>query len=90
MPGIIKLTRKNKSMWEFEWNEIYNGYIHKTPKTIYKIFFDNCVNPSTCGVEPDIWIGRLIIQNGERFWVTCEREIKAQSLKMFRGVYHFN
>ena len=92
MPAIVTLIRRNDNPnWEFCWDDKYNGYIHKTKnKTIYKIFFDNCVNPSKHGLEPDIWIGRLLLQNGEYFWVTCQKEIKAQNLIMFRGQYNFN
>lgn len=91
MPAIIKLNRKNKPLWEFCWEDKYNGYVHITKKKgIYKLFFDNCVNPSEYGLEPDIWIGKLLSQNKEYFWVTCEREIKAESLILFRGKYTFD
>ena len=91
MPAIVTLTRKNRPEWEFTWDDKYNGYIHVTKKkTIYKICFDNCVNPSKYGFEPDIWISRLAVRNGEWLWVTCEKEIKAESLIMFRGYYNFN
>lgn len=90
MTAIVKLTRKNKPLWEFYWDGVHNGYVHKTKnKTTYKIFFDNCINPSKHGIEPDIWIGRLVTQNGERFWVTAEKDIKAESLIMLRGQYNF-
>ena len=91
MPAIVTLTRRNKPLWEFFWNNRYNGYVHVTKnKTVYKIFFDNCVNPSEHGLEPDIWIGKLLLKNKEQFWVTCEKEIKAENLIMFRGQYNFN
>lgn len=91
MPAIVTLTRRDRPEWEFQWEDKYNGYVHITKnKTIYKLMFDNCVNPSKHGLEPDIWIGRLLNKNGERFWVTCEKDIKAQSIIMFRGQYNFN
>ena len=86
----ITLIRKNKPSWTFTWNETYNGYIYKTRHNTYKIFFDNCTEKSKYDFEPDIWIGRLAIQNNEKFWYTCEKAIKAQSLIMFRGQYNFN
>lgn len=88
MGGIIKLNRKNRPYWEFIWDDKYNGYVYKT-KNVYKIFFDNCLNPSKHGIEPDIWIGRLIVKNQERFWVTAEKAIAAKSIELFRGEYIF-
>ena len=91
MPALVNLIMKNRTLWEFCWDDQHNGYIHKTKKkTIYKIFFDNCVNPSLYGIEPDIWIGRLIIQNGEKFWVSAQKDIQPDRLVMFRGYYNFN
>jgi len=85
----IILTRKNKPLWEFCWEDKYSGYIHKTKNnTIYKVFFDNCVNLSKYGKKPDIWIGKLSLD--KKSWYTCEKDIKAESLIMFRGQYNFN
>ena len=91
MPAIVKLKRRNRPEWEFQWEDKYNGYIHVTKnKTIYKIIFSNCLNPCKYGFEPDIWIGRLHKKNHEYFWTTCEKDIKAESIIMFRGQYNFN
>lgn len=86
----ITLTRKNKPSWIFTWSDTYNGYVYFTPNNIYKIFFDNCTEKSKYGIIPDIWIGKLWENKDGKFWYTCEKQIKAESLIMFRGQYNFN
>ena len=86
----ITLTRKNKPFWVFTWSNTYNGYVYFTPKNIYKIFFDNCLEKSKYGIILDIWIGRLGENKDGKFWYTCEKQIEAASLIMFRGQYNFN
>ena len=85
---VVTLTRKNKPAWKFMWSNSHNGYIYSTKDNVYKIFFDNCLNKSTYDIPPDIWIGRL--SDDGTFWFTCEKQIKAESILMFRGQYNFN
>lgn len=90
MSKVTLIRKDGEPPWEFQWNDEYNGYVYKTRQNTYKIFFDNCTEKSKYDFEPDIWIGRLAIQNNEKFWFTCEKAIKAQNLIMFRGQYNFN
>ena len=86
----ITIARKNKPSWTFTWNETYNGYVYNTKNNVYRIFFDNCTEKSKYGIIPDIWIGRLGENKDGKFWYTCEKQIEAASLIMFRGQYNFN
>ena len=86
----VTLIRKNlEPSWTFTWNEMYDGYVYNTKSNTYRIFFDNCTEKSKYDLEPDIWIGRLYQEKLDKYWYTCEKAIKAQSLIMLRGQYNF-
>ena len=90
MPAIVTLIRRNKPLWDFTWSNKW-GYIHNTKNTTYRIFFDNCTKKPKYDLKPHIWIGKLIETKEDGIiWVTCEKEIKAQSLIFFNGQYNFN
>ncbi len=52
--------------------------------------YTDVISTGSLGLDLNLGIGRLIKQNKEVFWATCEKDIKAQSLIMFRGQYNFN
>jgi len=81
------VTRRNKPSWEFIYDEEYDGFVYKTKKNIYKIFIDNWVSDYYNLV--DIWIGRYSELETHNCWFTCEKDIGAESILMFRGQYNF-
>jgi len=71
------LKRKNKTGWQFKWSDKWEGWICQQRKYLYRIFFDSC----------GIWVG----QHSPTYnsWFTVEREIRAETLIMDRGVFKF-
>jgi len=67
-------------IWEFKWSHEYQGFIYKTRKNIYILYFGNKYEP--------IWI-ELNVGIIRYSWDSWKKELGAIKLEMDEGTLYF-
>ena len=76
---IPYLKLKNGSVWEFQWDDRFQGWTYMARKHLYKIFIDGVKDRKYDWETPMVWIGMFVPRyedGGDEYsWVTVEKEI---------------
>lgn len=77
-PAAIVVTRRRGPAWVFLWDRGFQGWIHRTPKNTYRIFFRETP------LAP-ISVGR---STGSGGWIPADREVKPMTAEIdTRGLH---
>ena len=86
----MKLHRKNKSTWKFEWEKslawldgvLPEGWYYQGRKNLYRIMIDNCESKQ-------IWIAQIVPKGDKYILITVEGILCATKIEMLFGEYKF-